>query len=181
MDDLATKLNTSARPQGPMWLTYVELGERLGVTPDAARQKAIRGRYRKQRGNDGKARVLVEPEILLAAVQTQPPADHPDIQVDERMDAAPPVQTPETSHPSATETALVALLEDQISFLKALVENERTRADRLQDELLSLAKTHTTTLERHSDEMRRMALEAEKARSDLVEWKARPWWRRLAG
>src|SRR5215211_555500 len=104
--------DASERPSGPIWLTYVELGERLGITPDAARQKAIRGRYRKQRGNDGKARVLVEPEILLAAVQTQPPTDHPDIQADKRMDAAPPVQTPESPYPSATETALVALLED---------------------------------------------------------------------
>jgi hypothetical protein len=76
-------------------------------------------------------------------------ADHPDIRVDERMDADAPVQTPEPS-PSATETALVALLDDQIGFLKALVENERMRADRLQDELLSLTKTHTTTLERHA-------------------------------
>ncbi len=82
------------------------------------------------------------------------------------MDADALVQTPEPS-PSATETALVALLDDQIGFLKALVENERMRADRLQDELLSLAKTHTTTLERHADEMRKAALEAEKAKGDL--------------
>jgi hypothetical protein len=180
MDDLASKPDASAWSQGPVWLTYVELGERLGVTPDAARQKAIRGRYRKQRGNDGKARVLVEPKILQATVQTQPPTVRPDIQVDERMDVNTPVQTPDVS-PSATETALVALLEDQIGFLRALLGNERTRADRLQDELLSLAKAHTTTLERHADEMRRMTLEAEKAKGDLTEWKAWPWWRRLAG
>src|SRR3954469_19688878 len=95
MDNHPNALNTSEqappRPSGPVWLTYVELGGRLGITPDAARQKAIRGRYRKQKGNDGKARVLVEPEVLEIAVQTRPPADHADVQ----MDAEAPVQTPE--------------------------------------------------------------------------------------
>jgi hypothetical protein len=42
-----------------VWLTYGELGERLGISPEAARQKAMRGRWRRQQGNDGKARVLV--------------------------------------------------------------------------------------------------------------------------
>ena len=38
------------------WLKYSDLAEALGITPEAARQKAIRGRWRRQRGNDGKAR-----------------------------------------------------------------------------------------------------------------------------
>ena len=37
------------------WLTYEQAAERLGVTPEAARQKAIRGRWQRSRGNDGKA------------------------------------------------------------------------------------------------------------------------------
>jgi len=72
-------------------------------------------------------------------------------QVDEQTVESPPVQTPEppaSSGNPATEAALVTLLEDQIGFLKALAESERTRADRLQDELLELAKSHTALLER---------------------------------
>jgi hypothetical protein len=95
MDNQTPQPDASARPVSPMWLTYVELGKRLGITPDAARQKAIRGRWRKQKGNDGKARVLVEPEVLQIAVQTQPPTNHTDDHTDIRMDAHGSVQTQE--------------------------------------------------------------------------------------
>jgi hypothetical protein len=97
------------------------------------------------------------------------------------MDAREPVQTQGAPPSSGVDAALAAMLEEQLGFLKALVEAERRRADRLQDELLSLAKTHTTTLERHADDLRQMTVEAEKARGELAEWKSRPWWRRLAG
>src|SRR3954451_7640630 len=101
MDNHPNALNTSEqappRPSGPVWLTYVELGDRLGITPDAARQKAIRGHWRKQRGNDGKARVLVEAEVLQRTVQTRLNDDHTDDHLDERMVAEKPV------HPAADE------------------------------------------------------------------------------
>lgn len=45
-------------------LTYIQLGERLGISTEAARQKAIRGRWRRIPGNDGKTLV----EVDLAAV-----------------------------------------------------------------------------------------------------------------
>jgi hypothetical protein len=172
MDNQAPHPDVSERPLGPVWLTYVELGDRLGITPDAARQKAIRGRWRKQRGNDGKARVLVEPEVLQSAVQTHPHGDHTDVHLDERTDSPAPVQTPETPQAndnSATEAALVAMLDDQLAFLKGLVESERSRADRLQDELLSLTKAHTSALERHAAELK----EAREVRKVS-------WWRRWA-
>jgi hypothetical protein len=40
-------------------LTYVELGERLSVTPDTARMRAKRRGWRVEHGNDGRARVRV--------------------------------------------------------------------------------------------------------------------------
>ncbi len=172
MDAQPTKPDASARHSGPTWLTYVELGERLGITPDAARQKAIRGRYRKQKGNDGKARVLVEPEVLEVVVQTRPPADHADDHTDERMVLEAPAQTPEAQSSSGIDATLAAMLDEQIGFLRGLVESERARADRLQDELLSLAKTHAQTLERHAEEMQRIATRQPERRS---------WWRRIFG
>ena len=45
-------------------LTYIQLGERLGISPEAARQKALRGRWRRIPGNDGKTLV----EVDLASV-----------------------------------------------------------------------------------------------------------------
>ncbi len=170
MDNQTPQPDASARPVGPVWLTYVELGERLKITPDAARQKAIRGRWRKQKGNDGKARVLVEPEVLQNAVQTQPPANHADDHTDVQMDSHGSVQTPEAQSSRGIDATLAAMLEEQIGFLRALVESERGRADRLQEELLSLAKTHALTLERHAGEMQRMSARQPEER--------RPWWRR---
>jgi hypothetical protein len=49
------------------WLKYSDLASALGITPEAARQKAIRGRWRRQRGNDGKALVLVDLEVERAS------------------------------------------------------------------------------------------------------------------
>jgi hypothetical protein len=64
--------------------------------------------------------------------------------------------------------SLGCLGEDQIEFLKGFVESEKARADRLQEELLGLAKTHAQTLERHAADMRLMG---ERRVS---------WWRRWA-
>src|SRR3954453_17867389 len=109
MDDHLAKSDASVRPSSPVWLTYVELGDRLGITPDAARQKAIRGHWRKQRGNDRKARVLVEAEVFQRTIQTHPNGNHPDDHLDERMvlekSIQPPADEP-SSDVQATEAAL---------------------------------------------------------------------------
>jgi hypothetical protein len=41
------------------WLTYKQAADKLGVSPQAVRQKAIRGRWHRTKGNDGHARVQV--------------------------------------------------------------------------------------------------------------------------
>ena len=41
-------------------LTYAELGDRLGTSPEAARSLARRLRLPRKPGNDGKARVTVD-------------------------------------------------------------------------------------------------------------------------
>jgi len=41
------------------WLTYKQAADKLGVSPQAVRQKAIRGRWQRAKGNDGQARVQV--------------------------------------------------------------------------------------------------------------------------
>jgi hypothetical protein len=44
---------------GAAWLTYAQAGERFGMSPEAARQRARRMRWRTQPGNDGPTLVLV--------------------------------------------------------------------------------------------------------------------------
>src|SRR5689334_9315154 len=58
---------------GGHWLTYRELAERLGITLEAAQQKARRGRWPRQDGNDGRRLVLVP----IAAL-SPPPTDGDD-------------------------------------------------------------------------------------------------------
>lgn len=54
-------------------LTYIQLGERFGISPEAARQKAIRGRWKRIRGNDGKTLVEVNwGEVVIARVDPDP-------------------------------------------------------------------------------------------------------------
>lgn len=53
-------------------LTYAELAERTGHNAEAARALARRRRWRIERGNDGKARVLVEEDELAVRPPGQP-------------------------------------------------------------------------------------------------------------
>ena len=65
------------------WLTYRELAQALDISAEAARQKAIRGGWARQRGNDGKARILVDPEAEKAA---HTPRRRPDKRLHEHPD-----------------------------------------------------------------------------------------------
>ena len=174
MDATTADQGTSGRPAGPVWMTYPELAQHLGITADAARQRANRGRWRRQRGNDGKPRVLVEPEVLQLAVQTRPTGVQPDVRLDVRP-APAPVQPPEPQ--------LVAALEAQIGFLKDALDHERARADREQARVDELIAKEIAALRATLEELRR----------DREEWRRqppapvtvpsvaprRPWWRRL--
>lgn len=152
-------------PQGPIWLTYVELADRLHVSPQAARQKALRGRWRRQMGNDGKARVLLDPQQLEALILTskvnEQQHEHPPEHVSEQVPTRANHPAHGQAHGTGTEQALVKLLEGQIDYLKTLLDTERSRADRLQGDLMDLARTHAATLERFATERDQR----------------KPWWR----
>lgn len=47
------------------WLTYNELAERFGSSPEAMRQRSLRGQWRRQTNNDGKTIVLVPEDVLV--------------------------------------------------------------------------------------------------------------------
>jgi hypothetical protein len=90
----------------PQWLTYSEAAERLNVSPHAVRMRANRFGWRKQMGNDGKARVLV-------SLEPRSP--------DER-----PPTTRSSASQKAADPALVEALEAHVETLKAT----RRRDDR---------------------------------------------------
>jgi hypothetical protein len=58
-------------------LTYAELGDRLGASPEAARSVARRLRLPRRPGNDGKVRITVDlAEIRHKPLPARPPGGH---------------------------------------------------------------------------------------------------------
>lgn len=108
------------------WLTYSDLGQRLGISPEAARQKAIRGHWPRRTANDGKTQVRVDVEDVRASTPVRKPKDEPSS--DDRSSFE--------EHPSEART--FEALEDHIASLKAMVakaeeiavtERERANAE----------------------------------------------------
>lgn len=146
------------------WLTYSQLGERLGVSAEAARQKAIRLRLRRQTANDGKAQCLVDVEDVRAGTVPRKGKD----------DRTTPDEQP-------ADARLLEALDGHIASLKEIVAREQARADGLQTRLDALLD------ERASDGRRTGELEQAitELRSKIQALDARPaprpWWHRLAG
>jgi len=144
------------------WLTYQELAVRLGVTPEAARRRAIRGKWARMPGNDGRTRVRA-----------------PD---DWRPQGAPGVR------PDAS--ALVTALESHIKTLQGDNETLRqhfaaaaARADKLEADFAARDAQHTAELkaERAQTEKAIAAFASLADRLDALANQRRPWWQRLVG
>ena len=145
------------------WLTYQDLAVRLGVTPEAARRRAIRGKWARMPGNDGRTRVRAPDDWC--------PQGAPDV----RPDAS----------------ALVTALESHIKTLQG--ENETLkqhfaaadgRAERLAAELAARDAQHAAELKAEQTQTEK-AIAAFSSLAEqldaLAAERARPWWRRFAG
>jgi len=140
-----------------VWMNYAQLAEHWGMSQDAARTRARRGRYPRRVGNQGQAEILVDSSAPIpkarrprAGGQTQTiiPPDTPD------------KETP----PQAALEALeghIATLKDQLAKAEAATAAERDRVADLTAQLLRL----TAEL-----------LDARKAEAPR-----RSWWQRLTG
>ena len=139
----------------PEWLSYAQVGDRLGITPEAARSRAKRLRWRRQTANDGKTLVLVA------------------------LEPRPPGVLPVTSRPSpggkAIDPALVSALESHIKTL--LGENEALK------EQLSASGARLAAAEGRAEQEAEKTGKAIAAFSDLArrlnalaQERARPWW-----
>jgi hypothetical protein len=151
-------------PMGIESLTYAQLGDRFGVSPEAARSLARRLRLPRRPGNDGKVRITFD----LAEIQYKPlPARSAN------------------KHPSDIDdlTARVEQLEGEIARLeverqclevrtagdRADFEHERDRSDTLLTETLKLGQLAMSAREK--------AARLEGVVS--AAWGHRHWWRRL--
>lgn len=143
------------------WLTYAELAARLGTTTEAARQRAIRGRWQRQSGNDGKARVLFDPE---QRTPERTPSERPLERTAEQL-----VIEAMRAHLETLKAAVTAA-EQATDRERERAEKERARVAELSAEVLRLvaaemaAKNMAADLQREIDAVR-----------------SRSWWRKITG
>jgi chromosome segregation ATPase len=174
------------------WFSYQELGERLGVSPEAARQKAIRGRWPRRTANDGKAQVRVDLEDVKATMPVRKPKD------EEPADDRPTDVEQAVERESDTQT--FAALEAHIATLKAMAErseqitnlereranNEQARADRERDRADAERERMTAFVEQLQAANQEAAKDRTRLESDLGDLRRvvselkRPWWSRIA-
>jgi excisionase family DNA binding protein len=155
------------------WLTYAEAAEKLGVSKQAIRQKVIRGRWPRTRGNDGQARIQIPEQPY--AVRT------------------PSVRGPDVATQQAQIEALRAELaraEECSRGHRTDYERERDRADHLIATLDRVsAEAATVPALRETIAALKAALDAEQARNRDLRRKRdaggllqRAWrWARAAG
>jgi hypothetical protein len=134
------------------WLTYTQAAEKLGVSRQAVRQKATRGRWPRTRGNDGQARIQVPEQPYRSRTVTVPVPDD----------------------------QLVGSLREHIATLKAELAIERERADRATAELNGQLVTERERADRamaefageraaHQEQLAVARAAADKATAELVE------------
>jgi hypothetical protein len=176
------------------WMTYVELGELIGGTPEAGRQLALRLKLRKQIGNEDKrVRVWVEEDTLPRrtnrSTPVQTPVDHPvqtPVQEIERTGEISALK----AHLEMLERLLVQQRDDHTADVDRLRDDldrarrdadqwrdnsnrEHQRADVLFDQVKDLTERLDQLHRDRQTDVDRLRVALENAR--------RPWWRRLTG
>jgi hypothetical protein len=131
------------------WLTYAQVGERLGLSAEAARHRARRLRWRTQPGNDGKTLVLLPGDV-------EPARPRPPVRTGDRA----PVHT----HVQPAEIARLAGLLERAD---ARADAAQVRADAA-DERADRAQARTDAAETRADRAEATVM-AERTRADQAE------------
>jgi DNA repair exonuclease SbcCD ATPase subunit len=179
-------------------VTYREIAERFGIGIEGARLKAKRraakGEWRIIPGNHPQDIVRVEmPANEFRAGPNKPPRTPPHAQ-NEGGATDPPQQEPQrrdTNDLEALVEVVSQLTAQSQAMTERLIEAERGRAEAERDtgivrvemkaieaQLIAAQEKHVAALKALQE---RMAAETGQAQADLAAWKARPWWRRIAG
>jgi hypothetical protein len=109
------------------WLTYEQAAERLNTTPEAVRQKAIRGRWQRTVGNDKRARVRL-PDGWPDGVRK------PNERTNRRG-----VRTP---FGRASDAPLIKVLEEHVATLKEQLATADARIEKLITQLAAQVEQH---------------------------------------
>jgi hypothetical protein len=176
------------------WMTYAELGELIGGTPEAGRQIALRLKLRKQVGNEDKrVRVWVEEDTIPRRANRPTPVQTP---VDK------PVQTPVhqqgrmgeinalQAHLETLERLLVQQREDhtdEVDQLRKDLEHARQDISQWRDDAnrerqrANVMFDQIKDLPDKLDQLHRdRQIDIDRLRTALEDAR-RPWWRRLIG
>ena len=146
------------------WLTYGQVAERLHVSPEAARQKAIRGRWQRTIGNDKRARVRL-PDGWTNGVHT----------TTERGNRQSVRTGNERANGQVAAERLILAVEAHVETLKGELVTERERTSQA---LVNLERERMRADKAVAD-YQRLAEEFGRQTEELVRERARPWWRRL--
>ena len=138
------------------WMTYSQIAERLGVTPDAIRHRSRKEGWQRQEGNDGKIRVLIDPELLSENLARSSADSAPDSDRNSGYD-------------SERSDREVRRLEDQVQELRQQMDQQRTD---YREDLARQRTDHAAELERLRDELDFAQVEAQKARDAADKAKA---------
>ena len=185
------------------WFTYSELGERLNISPEAVRQKAIRHRWPRRTANDGKTQVRVDLQDVVATMlqrqpkgtsDTRPTSDQPPIEPrsDTRTIEALESHIATLKEMVAKAEALAGQYRDRAhgerqredaeraraDAERAKAEAERDRADRLATQIRELLAENALATEKGVE----LGQRVEELREIVHRMVNRPpWWRRLVG
>jgi hypothetical protein len=141
------------------WLTYQQAAERLGCSPEAIRQKAIRGRWQKTIGNDKRPLIRL-PDGWMNAVRTA---------VERKNNKNE--RSVRTVDERASDTQLIKALQAHVETLKEqLAAAEARDAQHVAQIAAEQAKAERAFAE--------LSAVAERLAA-LAEERAKPWWRRL--
>lgn len=142
------------------WVTYRDLAVRLGVSVEAARRRALRGKWRRMPSNNGVTLVMPPDDLSVTRA--------PDV----RLTSAPDT--------SALVTALqnhIKTLQEDTEALKKQLATERTGFAARE---AALAGDLATERARTEKAIEAFASLAERLDALAAE-RSRPWWRRLVG
>jgi hypothetical protein len=151
------------------WFTYKQAAELLNVSPEAVRQRAIRGRWQRTIGNDKRIRVWL-PEDRRQAIRR--PDDGPNARPSRVLDERVPAKR------------LIKALEAHIESLKAQLRAAEKLAEKQAGDLAverALANQISARLDQIAAELAAEQAQRVKAEQELAAKLARAWWKPRMG
>src|SRR3954468_6907842 len=143
----AERDRTEAGMPEQIWLTYKELGERLGISADGARMKAKRHKWTATTDNEGCIRVCV-PATLQANTRTN-------------------VLRRTAPERSAEQKNEIKALQAHIETLKQQVSDHAAERERLLAQIERQRVDHDAALDGSRDETVRAKVDADRIRGEL--------------